>query len=62
MRKKVVIVQSNYIPWKGYSDLINPFDEFILFDDTRYTRRDWGNRPALGMALIMAEIITGGRG
>jgi hypothetical protein len=42
--KKVAIVQSNYIPWKGYFDLINYADEFILFDDMQYTRRDWRNR------------------
>jgi hypothetical protein len=44
MIKKVAIVQSNYIPWKGYFDLINLADEFILFDDVQYTRRDWRNR------------------
>jgi hypothetical protein len=42
--KKVAIVQSNYIPWKGYFDLIASVDEFILFDDMQYTRRDWRNR------------------
>jgi hypothetical protein len=42
--KRVAIVQSNYIPWKGYFDLINMVDEFILFDDVQYTRRDWRNR------------------
>lgn len=42
--KTVAIVQSNYIPWKGYFDLINAVDEFILFDDVQYTRRDWRNR------------------
>lgn len=42
--KKVAIVQSNYIPWKGYFDLMNLVDEFILFDDMQYTRRDWRNR------------------
>ena len=42
--KKVAIVQSNYIPWKGYFDLINSVDEFILFDDMQYTKRDWRNR------------------
>ena len=44
MNKRVAIVQSNYIPWKGYFDLINSVDEFILFDDMQYTRRDWRNR------------------
>ncbi|TBU92870.1 hypothetical protein DNJ95_12700 [Stutzerimonas kirkiae] len=42
--KTVAIVQSNYIPWKGYFDLIAAVDEFILFDDMQYTRRDWRNR------------------
>jgi len=42
--KKVAIIQSNYIPWKGYFDIINKVDEFILYDDVQYTRRDWRNR------------------
>jgi glutaredoxin-related protein len=42
--KKVAIVQSNYIPWKGYFDMIASVDEFILYDDMQYTRRDWRNR------------------
>ncbi len=42
--KRAAIVQSNYIPWKGYFDLINMVDEFILFDSAQYTRRDWRNR------------------
>lgn len=42
--KKIAIVQSNYIPWKGYFDLIAAVDEFILYDDMQYTRRDWRNR------------------
>ena len=44
MSKKVAILQSNYIPWKGYFDLINQVDEFILYDEMQYTRRDWRNR------------------
>jgi len=43
-KKKVAIVQSNYIPWKGYFDMIAAVDEFILYDDMQYTRRDWRNR------------------
>jgi hypothetical protein len=42
--KTVVILQSNYIPWKGYFDLMHEADEFILFDNMQYTRRDWRNR------------------
>ncbi|MFZ4701382.1 MAG: WbqC family protein, partial [Candidatus Methylumidiphilus sp.] len=29
--KKVAIIQSNYIPWKGYFDMIAAVDEFILY-------------------------------
>lgn len=42
--KTVAILQSNYIPWKGYFDMIAAVDEFILYDDMQYTRRDWRNR------------------
>lgn len=42
--KKIAIVQSNYLPWKGYFDMIASVDEFILYDDMQYTRRDWRNR------------------
>ena len=42
--KTVVIVQSNYIPWKGYFDLINSADCFVIYDDVQYTKRDWRNR------------------
>ena len=44
MGKSVAIVQSNYIPWKGYFDMIRSVDEFVLYDDVQYTRRDWRNR------------------
>ena len=42
--KKVAIIQSNYIPWRGYFDLVNYVDEFIIYDDVQYTKRDWRNR------------------
>lgn len=44
MSKKVVIIQSNYIPWKGYFDLIATADEFIIYDDMQFTKNDWRNR------------------
>lgn len=42
--KKIAILQSNYIPWKGYFDLIAAVDEFILYDDVQFTKNDWRNR------------------
>jgi hypothetical protein len=42
--KKVAILQSNYIPWKGYFDIIAAVDEFIIYDDVQFTKNDWRNR------------------
>jgi hypothetical protein len=41
---KVAILQPNYIPWKGYFDIINMVDIFVIYDDVQYTLRDWRNR------------------
>lgn len=43
-RKRIAIVQSSYIPWKGYFDLIRSVDEFVLLDDVQFTKRDWRSR------------------
>lgn len=42
--KRVAILQSNYIPWKGYYDIIGIVDEFIIYDEVQYTKNDWRNR------------------
>ena len=44
MTKRIAISQSNYLPWKGYFDMIAYVDEFVLYDDMQYTKRDWRNR------------------
>jgi hypothetical protein len=44
MGKRIAILQSNYIPWKGYFDLIRIVDEFIIYDEVQYTKNDWRNR------------------
>lgn len=44
MGKTIAILQSNYIPWKGYFDIIGSVDEFVIFDEVQYTTRDWRNR------------------
>lgn len=41
---RVGIIQSNYIPWRGYFDFIDEVDLFILHDDLQYTKGDWRNR------------------
>ena len=42
--KRVAILQSNYIPWRGYFDIIGLVDEFIIYDDSQFTKNDWRNR------------------
>jgi WbqC-like protein len=41
---KIAILQSNYIPWKGYFDIIRNVDHFVFLDTAQYTVRDWRNR------------------
>ena len=41
---KTAILQSNYIPWKGYFDLIHSVDTFVIYDSVQYTKNDWRNR------------------
>jgi hypothetical protein len=43
-KKRLVLNQSNYIPWKGYFDLIAASDEFVIFDEVQFTKNDWRNR------------------
>jgi hypothetical protein len=63
MMKRVAIVQSNYIPWKGYFDLIAHVDEFILFDNVQYTYHNWRNRncikTATGLRWLTIPIRSG---
>ena len=63
--KRVAIVQSNYIPWKGYFDLISAVDEMIIYDDMQYTRRDWRNRNKIktpqGVQWLTVPVVSKGK-
>ena len=63
--KKVAILQSNYIPWKGYFDMVAAVDEFILYDDMQYTRRDWRNRNQIktpqGIQWLTVPVLVKGK-
>jgi len=41
---KIAILQSNYIPWRGYFDIISKVDSFVIYDEVQYTKNDWRNR------------------
>jgi WbqC-like protein family len=65
MSKRIAILQSNYIPWKGYFDMMGMVDEFVLLDDVQYTRRDWRNRnqikTAQGLQWLTIPVDVKGR-
>lgn len=58
-------VQSSYIPWKGYFDLMARADVFILYDCVQYTPRDWRNRNRIraagGLCWLTVPVRHGGR-
>ena len=62
---RIAISQSNYIPWKGYFDLIASVDLFVLFDEVQFTKRDWRNRNLIkgpkGPIWLTVPILTRGR-
>ena len=42
--KRVAIIQSCYIPWKGFFDLIGRCDEYVVLDGVQFAKRHWHNR------------------
>lgn len=62
---QVAIIQSCFIPWKGYFDIINDVNIFIFLDDTQYTTRDWRNRNRIkisnGESKWLVLPVLGGR-
>jgi hypothetical protein len=65
MGKRLAVVQSSYIPWKGYFDLIRAVDAFILLDDVQFSTNDWRNRNRIktprGVAWVTIPVQTSGR-
>jgi hypothetical protein len=61
----VVILQSNYIPWRGYFDLIRHADDFVFYDDVQFTKNDWRNRNRIvgpqGPQWLTIPVETSGR-
>jgi hypothetical protein len=64
MKNKVIITQSNYIPWKGFFTTMKKATHLVLYDDMQYTRRDWRNRnkivTSLGSRWISIPIVNKG--
>ena len=47
---RVGVIQSNYLPWRGYFDFIDDVDLFVFHDDVQFTKGDWRNRNRLKTA------------
>jgi hypothetical protein len=62
---RISIIQSNYIPWKGFFDLIGRCDEYVIFDSTQYVKRHWHNRnrikTANGVEWLTIPVLARGR-
>lgn len=60
---RVGIIQSSYIPWRGYFDFIDDVDLFIFYDDVQYTKGDWRNRNLIktprGLAWLSVPVRHG---
>lgn len=41
---KIFISQSNYLPWRGFFDILSRVDLYIVYDSMQYTKNDWRNR------------------
>ena len=50
--KSTMISQSNYIPWKGYFDMIASVDIFVVYDEVQYTKNDWRNRNLIKTKMV----------
>lgn len=62
---RIAIIQSCYVPWKGFFDLIGRCDEYVIFDSVQYVKRHWHNRnrikTASGVEWLTIPVISKGR-
>jgi hypothetical protein len=60
---RVGIIQSCYIPWRGFFDFIDDVDLFILYDDVKYSHGSWRNRnqvkSAAGLKWLTIPVSAG---
>jgi hypothetical protein len=63
--RRIAIVQSCYVPWKGFFDLIGQCDEYVIFDSVQYVKRHWHNRnrikTANGIEWLTIPVVSKGR-
>jgi len=62
---RLAVIQSCYVPWRGFFDLIGRCDQYVIFDRTQYVKRHWHNRnrikTASGVEWFTIPVISKGR-
>ena len=62
---RICIIQSCYIPWKGFFDLIGRCDQYVIYDSAQFVKRHWHNRnrikTANGVGWLTIPVVTRGR-
>ena len=41
---RIGVIQSSYVPWRGYFDFIREVDLFVFYDDLQFSKGSWRNR------------------
>jgi len=62
---RIAIIQSCYVPWRGFFGLISRCDQYVILDQVQYAKRHWHNRnrikSAAGLQWLTIPVITKGR-
>ena len=63
--RRVAVIQSAYIPWRGFFDLIGRCDEYVIFDSVQFAKRHWHNRnrikTAAGVRWLTIPVVSKSR-
>ena len=61
----ICIIQSCYIPWRGFFDLIGRCEGYVIYDSVQYSKGHWHNRnrikTANGVKWLTITVETAGR-
>jgi hypothetical protein len=46
--RRISLIQSAYIPWRGFFDLVDRCDEYVIYDEAQFSKGHWHNRNRIG--------------
>lgn len=61
--KKLAIMQPYFMPYIGYFQLLSAVDEFVIYDNIKYTKKGWINRNRMllnGRDVVFTLPLKGG--